>query len=519
MSTPKHVMSSDLKLNRHGPVSDLLDALAENPDGAFLITADQKVTVRDFVRRAQNNAGFLHEQGVKAGDRVALVAENSVDRVAWMFAIWWLGAIEVAVNFELRGPLLNHVLTDSDPILILCQSKFIDAVQAETTVSILAFDDLNIGEIPKGFAETLEESNKRIKPGDLGTILYTSGTTGPAKGVMLPRAYFSNLGAIWAANNDMRRGEVGYFPLPFFHVDGHILISACLQSRSALSFRERFSLSEYWNDVERFGAAWAVGVGSMLSMLAETNPGAKAASLRRIMGAPIPDAAYEKFEDELNIPVTTLYGQTECDVVTLENADRKRRGSCGSIHEFIDVRIVDSNDVELPVGEVGEIIYRPMQPYLTALGYWRRPEYTLEAWRNLWFHSGDTGRIDEDGFLYFIGRKTDSFRRRGENISAWELESTLAGAPNIRECIAIAVEDEHGGEDEIKVFVVPVEGTTFDIASFSDYARSSLPRYAIPQWVAVTSGDAFVRSPGTGVVQKHLLSKEVGHPHAVKITR
>ncbi|GAA5108308.1 AMP-binding protein [Haloechinothrix salitolerans] len=509
-----------LVFDRVGPVDDLIRAARQDPSRAILRTRDHEVTVGELVRQAREAAGVLRRRGVHPGDRVGLLCGSSFERVAWMFGIWWAGAIEVSINTELRGPMMAHVLTDSDPGLVVCQRSLVGRVDETSAIDVLVIEDVAPEPVAPALFEELDAIQVSFQPEDLATILYTSGTTGPSKGVMLPRAYFSNLAEIWAAAMEFDEGDVGYFPLPFFHVDAHVLITAAIQTGSVLAFRERFSVSGFFDDIRHFGATWALGVGSMLSMLAQGDlPEPGSLPLTRMLCAPVPDIAYEVFEDRLGIPILTLFGQTECDAIAMGGDGARRRGSAGRPHPAIDLRIVDDRDRDLPVGQTGEIVFRPMRPHLCALGYWRRPDATVTAWRNLWFHTGDSGHLDEDGYLYFDGRRTDSFRRCGENISAWELERTMSSAEGVRECIAVAVPDEHGGEDELKVFVIPEDGRDVDPAEFIAYCRSVLPGFAVPRYVAVTDGGEFVRSPGTGVVQKHLLSRDIDPDYVYEVER
>ncbi|MGW5515633.1 AMP-binding protein [Nocardia africana] len=508
-----------LAADRVSPVDDLLRAIAIDPARPLLRSHREVLTVCELADRARAVAAALSCRGVSAGDRVALVSGNSIDRVVWMFGIWWLGAVEVSVNVELRGPMLCHVLTDADPTLIACQDDLLEHVRCTAEGGVLPMSRLAVEPVDQPLREELDTAQRDFGPGELATILYTSGTTGPAKGVMLPRAYFCELAEVWIDRLGLGPDDIGYFPLPFFHVDGHVQLTACLQSGGSMAFRDRFSVSEYFADVRRFEATWASGVGAMFSMLAQAElPEPGSHRLTRLVGAPIPAIAYEIFEDRLGIPVLTLFGQTECDGIAMDNMQQRRRGAAGRIHDGIDVQVVDHDDRPLPVGETGEIVYRPRRPHSAALGYWCRPDATLEAWRNLWFHTGDSGHLDAEGYLYFDGRRTDSFRRRGENISVWELEHSLNTAAGVRECVAIAVPDEHGGEDEIKVFVVP-DGESLVIEEFIEHCRAVLPRFAMPRYITVTDGSEFVRSAGTGVVQKHLLPRDITSPDVMEVHR
>jgi len=470
-------------LDREGPVADLL---AADPSRAFLRWRGGEWTVGEFTRQARRAAAALHARGIGRGDRVAIMSRNSPWQLAWQYGAHFLGAVEVPINADLRGPMLEHVLQDSDPALILAQEEFDvpGAVRLEAP------------------PVTDERDPVATRPDELATILYTSGTTGPSKGVMLPHGYFSNLGAVLAGVLELEPEDVGYFVMPFFHVDAHIVAPACLQSGSTLSFIERFSVRRFWDDVNTFKATWWFVIGSILEAVRSAGPPATH-TLTRAVGAPIPEASYRFFEDELGIRIQSMYGQTEADAPCYETATRRRRGSAGFSCAGFDVKLLDG-EAEVPTGGIGEIVYKPNHRNLMTLGYWKR-----EPLEGEWFRSGDLGQFDEDGFLFFKGRITDSLRRRGENVSAYELEATLRGAPGIADCAAIGVKDELGGEDEIKVFVTLAQ-PGFDAEAFFAYAERNLPRFAVPRFVEVIDDSLLVRSAGTGVVQKHRLPREHG---------
>ncbi|MEU8251450.1 AMP-binding protein [Nonomuraea sp. NPDC048916] len=500
-----------VELGRLGPVTDLLRAEADRPDGVLLRWPDGEWTVGAFAAASRRCAAELRRRGVQAGDRVAVVSGNSAWRLAWQYGIWWIGAVEVSVNAELKGPMMRFVLGDCEPVLLLVERDLLAGVGDDPPAPVRILDDGDPEEIDAATSAELDAANAAARASDLGTILYTSGTTGPSKGVMLPRAYFSNLGAVVARVLGLTQGDTGYFVLPFFHVDFHLVFPAAIQSGSAIAFDRRFSAQRFWPQVNGFGCTWAFVIGAVLSVVMTLGPeAARGTPLRRLLGAPIPPDAYPFFEDGLGIAIQSMFGQTEADGPTFETPDRRRRGSAGWPCAGFDVEIHDEQGRALPPGRAGEIVYRPQQADMITLGYWRRDDATVEAWRGLWFHSGDLGRMDEDGFLYFVGRLTDSMRRRGENVSAYELETVLRTAPGVGECAAIGVRDEIGGEDDIKVFVVPSQA--FDVAAFFQFCEDNLPRYALPRYVELATTDTFVRSVGTGVIQKRLLSKATSGP-------
>lgn len=504
-------VSSEHRYRRHSPVAELVRAERFHPDRLLLRCAQSDYTVHEFAELARRCAMDLQTRfGIGCGDRVAIVGRNSVLRLAWQYGAYWIGAVEVSVNFELKGPMLAHVLSDSAPSLILSDQDFISNLTPHTEPErIWVLDEpSSIGdEVVFG---RLDERESAIAPDKLATILYTSGTTGPSKGVMLPRGYFANHADSVAEALELTEGDIGYFVLPFFHVDAHIVFPAAIASGSALAFRPRFSVTRFWSEVESFGCTWAFVIGSVLSAVATVpHPPAERIGLRRFLGAPIPVEAYDFFEDRLGIAILSMYGQTEADGPTFEHFSSRKRGSAGIVCDAFELAITDSSGRHLAPGEVGEICLRPRYPNLLMLGYWNRPDATVAAWKNLWFHTGDLGRMDTDGFLFYCGRITDSLRRRGENISAYELEAVIREAPGVEEAAAIAVVDELGGEDEIKVVVSCPEGCAFDATAFFAYCENALPRFAIPRFVELVPAEVFVRSVGTGVIQKHRLSRAV----------
>lgn len=501
------------RLGRRGVVVDLIEAVERYGGRPLLRWPDGEWTYAETLDAARRCAQHLARAGITEGDRVAIVSGNSSWRLAWQLGVWWLGAVEVSVNSELRGEMLEFILRDCDPTLILLEREFLDVVDAATDVPLVVVEDVVLADVAPSEHEDWDARATALPSSGLGTLLYTSGTTGASKGVMLPRGYFSNLGSIVSRVLRLDATDVGYFVLPFFHVDAHIVLPATIQSGAVLAFDRRFSASRWWDQIRRFDASWAFVIGAVLSIVMKTDAGGRGSTrLTRFLGAPIPADAYSFFEDDLGITILSMYGQTEADGPTFDTFERRRRGGAGHLCAGFDLEIHDPTGRNLGADEVGEIVFRPQHADMAMLGYWRRDDATVQTWRNLWLHSGDLGRLDEDGFLHFVSRLTDSLRRRGENISAMELETVIRTSPDVEECAVVAVDDELGDEDEIKVFVVPRDAGTFDPDAFFAFCEESLPRYAVPRYLELAEESAFVRSVGTGVIQKRRLSRAVTGP-------
>lgn len=461
------------------------------------------MTVAEFDANARKAAATLSRRGIIAGDRVALMAGNSPDLLAATYGIWLLGAVEVAVNTELKGPLLHHVLRDSDPILILADNDMLARI-GEAAPSLKAIELTEAFEVSAGVDE-----NELPAPEALASLLYTSGTTGASKGVMIPHAYFSYFAHTQGAVFGISATDTCYFTLPFFHIDAHIALPTCLRWGSSLAFNRRFSVRVFWEEFVRFEATWFGAIGSMLSALVSRGrpPQLALDRLRLIVAAPVPQDAFDAFDTGWGIPVLQMYGQTEANGPLYSTVERNRHGAVGWPCAGFEIRVVGADGQDVGRGEAGELLTKPAEPNARALGYWRRPEATAAAFVDGWFHTGDVVRQDAEDFVWYLGRKTDSLRRRGENISSFELEQVLARAPGVTAVAALGVRDQLGGEDEIKA-VLTVDDS-FDVDRFAEFSIGNLPRFAVPRYVEVVSEEQLVRGPGTGAIQKHLLPQGI----------
>jgi len=504
--------SSSGATDRRSVLDELWRAERDRPDAPLLRWRghDGRVVehrVADVAEQVRRGASWLRSLGVAAGDHVATFATNHERLPSLWCAIHLVGAVEVPINAHLKGFMLQHVLDDARPAVVVADAERRAVLAAASTgATVVPLEDV------AGWDRAEPAERADPPPTALATIMYTSGTTGPSKGVMLPHGYAANLAARWGAVQALAPGDVSHFSLPMFHVDSHVAFACALVTGSTLGVVPRFSATRFWDECRDLDATWFVGVGAMMAAIARrpVPDDVDRLRLRRGVGAPIPDEAYERLEDALGISLFQLYGQTEADGVCFETVDRRRRGSAGWPSTGFEVAVVDDLGAPLPPGATGEIVYRPGAPNMMAIGYWNRPEATAAAVRDLWFHSGDLGSFDADGFLWFRGRKRDSLRRRGENISAFELEQTVRGAPGVAECAAVGVPDPLGGEDEVKVFVVLRPGERLDPAAFFAYCEDNLARFAVPRFVEVVDESALVRGPGTGAIQKHLLPAAPG---------
>jgi crotonobetaine/carnitine-CoA ligase len=335
-------------------------------------------------------------------------------------------------------------------------------------------------------------------------VLFTSGTTGRSKGCLLSHRFAVRQAELMVRNFGLRADDVLYCPFPLFHLDATVMtVMPALVLGAVAAIGERFSASGFWPEVRAMGATVFDFMGATLTILhkrqSEVDDGDH--RVRLGWGVPMPDFAAE-FEDRFRVKLVEAYGSTDVGVpIYSDPALPRRPGSCGRPIPEYDVRIVDASDRPVPVGGVGEIVVRPNEPGLINDGYLGMPAESLAARRNLWFHTGDLARQDADGYVYFVGRLSDSIRRRGENISAFEVEEVVAAHPDILEAAAYGVPSDLTEED-VMVAVVPRPGRTVDPAALVAWCADRMARHMVPSYVDVVA--ALPKTP-TEKVEKHAL--------------
>jgi carnitine-CoA ligase len=516
------------------PQTTVLAALAErlsaDADGPYLDFSSPgesvKLTAREMDRESNRLAHTLREIGVEHGDRVATLLENRAEQVVTFFAALKLGAVQVPINTAYKGEFLRHQLADSGAKVFVVQGDFAsravevvgdeatpelthcitvdppDAViDARPTVSwqdaLLAGSDAPVADVA-------------VRPSDLACFIYTAGTTGPSKGCMLSHNYIVSLADQIARAWQRRPDDVIFTPLPLFHFNA---ISVCVVGTLLVGGRaaieRRFSVSNFWPEIKRTDATMVSMLGSPAILIAnaEDHPDQQGHRLRLCAAAPMPPDTDRAWQERFGCKTFSAgYGLTEASLISMLDAGEPNQpGAAGkpNHHEF-DVRLVDDDDVEVRSGEVGEIVCRPKGPNLMFAGYWNRPDATVDATRNLWFHTGDLGRIDEDGYIYFVDRKKDALRRRGENISSFEMEKVLFGHSEIRDAAVHAVPSPLG-EDDVKVTVVLQEGATVTEEELCRWVAERVPYFAIPRYVEFRAD--LPRNP-VGRVLKYQLREE-----------
>jgi crotonobetaine/carnitine-CoA ligase len=443
--------------------------------------------------------------GARPGDRVGVWLPNGLEILYAWFGVNRAGAVAVFVNTAYKGAFLEHVLNNAAPRWIVVAAEYLPRL-AESEANLPALERaIVVGAIPAG-APTLKRI--RVQPWedllrhgaeplgvpvtyrDLAVIMYTSGTTGPSKGVLMPHAHLYLFGQGGVDCLGLRADDVYYICMPLFHANALLMqLYGTLIVGAKAVIVPTFSASRWLDDIIRYGATVTnlLGVMSEFVWRQPPRPEDRRHKLRTILAVPNPPEIAAGFPTRFGVTLIEGYGMTEVNIpLYFPMGDPPRPGSCGKPYrKYFDVRVVDPDtDEDMAPGNLGEIVVRPKEPYCFMAGYNAMPEKTVEAWRNFWFHTGDAGRVDEDGYFYFVDRIKDTIRRRGENISSYEIERVLSEHPAVAEAAAIAVKSEiAGGEDEVKACIVLKPGEALRPEGLLDFCQARMPYFAVPRYV------------------------------------
>jgi carnitine-CoA ligase len=500
-------------------LGDRLAQWAEaEPARRFVRCGGPWLTFGEVNERTDRLAAGLAGFGVTQGERVALISPNRIEYILTFLACAKLGAVLVPINTFLRGEFLRYQLRDSQAATLITDSAGLrEAAQLLPALPdlrrVVALDDgevpgVGLDVVPYAKLETAEgpPPRPRLSPSDLASVLYTSGTTGLPKGCMMSHGYYLAIPTSHFENGWYAASDTILTPFPLFHTSGQaITLMSGLAHGAALCFETEFHASSFIARAKEVEATVLYGVGAMGMAILAAPPADtdRDHQVRLAMWVPMSPEAQAAFEERFGIPVIAEgYGQTECTPVTMNPVDGlRKRHTAGRPVENFDVRLVDDDDRDVPVGDVGEIVVRPRRPDVMFLGYWNKPEATVVASRNLWHHTGDSARADEDGFITFVDRKKDALRRRGENVSSMELEAAIMRHPAVERAAAHAVPSELT-EDDIKVCITVREGATVAPGELFEFFKANLPYFAVPRYVEVV--DALPLN-AMGRIMKHVL--------------
>jgi len=464
----------------------------------FLISSDRVLTYREVDEESNRWAHGLAQQGVKKGDRVLLMIPSGVEHVLLWFALCKLGAVMVPINEAYKGTMLRHQVKDSEAALAIVAAEHAShwmSLADELTLlkEIAVFPNAAASFAPAPWkwssaAELRLDDAAPLPPVvdyfDPMAIFYTSGTTGPSKGVLYTHAQAYATAALPAEWCDA--SDVFYMFLPMFHVGLSQMVGLVLIAGATMAMRERFSASAFWSDVRRYRASMTILLSTMPNFLMSQprREDDRDHTLKKAIIIPLP-AELPRFTERFGVRIATFFNMTEVSVPLHSDGFNLVNGtSAGRPRRGISARIVDESDEPVPNGEVGELVVRADNAWEFSLGYWNNPQKTVESRRNLWFHTGDAFRVDADGNFYFVDRLKDTIRRRGENISSFEVEAEIEAHPAVLECAAVAAPSADG-EDEIKVVVSLKPGAALNPADLHEFLRQRLPAYMTPKYIDI----------------------------------
>jgi crotonobetaine/carnitine-CoA ligase len=463
---------------------------------------------------AARTAGRLAAAGIAAGDRVALMCSNRAEFIELFLGSGWLGAVLVPINVASRGPQLQHILANSGARLLVIEAALLSALD-HVELAALSLETIWLIDAPSaetaappamarplpGLGTPVEPAPSR--PDDLLAILYTSGTTGPSKGVCCPHAQYFWWGVHTAHLLGVREGDVLCTTLPLFHTNAMNTFFQALITGATAIFEPRFSASGFWRGLAERDATVTYLLGAMVPILLSRPPSAEERGHRaRIALAPgVPGNFHAEFTTRTGIRLLDGYGSTETNFVIGARIEQQRPGTMGRICAGFAARIIDSVGCDVPDGEAGELILRADEPLAFATGYFAAPDRTREAWRDGWFHSGDRVTRDGDGYFKFVDRLKDAIRRRGENISSFEVEQVLLSHPEIATAAVFPVRSELA-EDEVMAAIVRQPGSQLGPAELIAYCAPRMPYFAVPRFIEFREA---LPATESGKIQKYKL--------------
>ncbi|HWK68912.1 MAG TPA: AMP-binding protein [Rhizobiaceae bacterium] len=485
------------------------------PEKTFAIFTDgSEWTYAETLREAVTTANALRALGVRQGERVLCWLPNSADCLRVWFGLNYLGAVFVPLNLAYRGNLLRHAVKLSEARLGIVHADLhqrLGEVQLSRLeeIVVLGGRGSDVPGLKVHQADKLASQNiapptldRAIAPWDMQSIIFTSGTTGPSKGVM---SSYVHLYSMAAAAPFLRSDDRYMINLPMFHSGGVMPVTAMLIHGGSIVMVDAFDTEAFWPTVRRTGITTAILLGVMGGFLLKrpASEDDRNHTLRTCTYVPLNDTA-PKFHERFGTEIHTHFNMTEISMPIVSEPNPTALGSAGKPRTGVQVRLVDENDCEVPVGAVGEMVIRTDCPWAMNHGYAGNAEATAAAWRNGWFHTGDGFRRDEKGNFYFVDRLKDAIRRRGENISSFEVESEVLSHPAVREAAAVAVKSEIA-EDEVMAVVALKDEASFDPAELIEFLRPRMAHFMIPRYVRVV--DALPRTP-TAKIEKIKLREQ-----------
>jgi len=483
----------------------------------YILHGDLVVTFAEFDRATCRAANGLAAQGARPGDGVAVLMTNCPEYLYIFYGMPRGGFYSVPVNVSLKGDGLKFILTNSDVRYLVVDDTLLPRIAElgepvgavekvfvrRTTDEPLPPGALDLSEL---FDASPEKPDHVYDPDAITYLMYTSGTTGFPKGVV-NRNRSGNMQGFMALSSLMvKSDDVLYTCLPLFHANALILTAGFSMSAGRpFGLEKRFSASKFWEPIRRYGVTQFNGLGAMIPILMKQpeRPDDDDNPVRLVISAACPANLWEAFEKRFGLTIWEAYGAVDGGGVMIFNFGNAPVGSCGKPLPGTEWKLADDDDSEVPQGEIGELITKVTDKKTRGVEYYKNPEASASKVKGEWLHSGDMFYADEEGNLYFVDRKTDSMRRRGENISSWEVENIIEKHPDVAECAAFGVPSELG-EDEVMIWVKPKGGIKLDLESLMRHCAENMAHFMVPRYVDVV--DEIPRT-GTLRVTKSVMKK------------
>jgi carnitine-CoA ligase len=444
---------------------------------------------------AASYAGALAAAGIRPGNRVAIMCGNRAELLLAILGCSWLGAVAVPINTASRGAQLEHILGNCGARLMVIERE-LTPVLAKLARERIALEKLwligegVVADLPHlTYAPFPEQSKDRpaphpVEPGDTFAILYTSGTTGLSKGVCCPHAQYFWWAFYTGELLGVHEADVLMTTLPMFHTNALNAFFQAMLNGAQIVIEPRFSASGFVHGLVEQKATVTYVLGAMVPMLLaqEKSVDDRAHRVRIALAPAVPAHFHTTFIERFGFGLLDGYGSTETNCIMGTPLAEQRPGTMGRVLPGFEARVVDENDNEVAGGEAGELILRADEPFAFATGYFGMPEKTVEAWRNLWFHTGDRVVREPDGYYRFIDRMKDAIRRRGENISSYEVEQVLVSHPDVENAAVFPVRSELA-EDEVMAAVVPRAEAKITPEALLDYCQPRMPYFAVPRFL------------------------------------
>jgi crotonobetaine/carnitine-CoA ligase len=503
-------------------LGDLIeDRARRNGKRIFLHFKDRTFTYDEMNRYANRCANAFLQQGVVKGDKISIMLPNCPEFLFIWFGSAKVGAVEVPINTSYKGEFLRHLVDQSDSKVLFLDHEWLDRLKLiekdlKKLKQVVILGGLTKGEaagskIPMmSFEEFFDAPETpvdiKIYPHDPQNIIYTSGTTGLSKGALGPHKFWIVVAEQLLPLREGGKDDIFYTFLPLYHMNGQCLtVITALLAEGQVVLSDKFSASRFWEDIRKYKATQFNYLGAVIPILEKQpeKPDDIDNPVKIAFGAGCPQAVMDRFEKRFGLKCMEGFGMTEIGIPVHTTLYDRRPGSCGQPLPIYEIRLFDDEDKEVPPGVPGEIVFRPKEPFTMMLEYYKMPDKTLETFRNLWFHTGDLAKRDEDGYLTFVDRKKDSLRRRGENISSFEVERAINTHPKVLESAAVAVKAEMP-EDEVKICVVLKPGEKLTPEELIAHAVERMPYFAVPRFVEFM--DSLPKTP-TERVQKYVLKQ------------